>query len=60
MTVARLKEANLQHCNKIRHAAFVSDTKQWLKKQKKLWVVHLWDLKFSTWFGSWNGSAKVE
>lgn len=28
MTVAGLKEANLQHCNEIRHAAFVSDTEQ--------------------------------
>lgn len=28
MTVARLKEANLQHHNEIRHAAFVPDTEQ--------------------------------
>lgn len=33
MTVAGLKEANLQHCNEIRHAAFVSDTEQCLKKK---------------------------
>lgn len=32
MTVAGLKEANLQHCNEIRHAAFVSDTEQFIKK----------------------------
>lgn len=57
MTVAGLKEANLQHCNEIRHAAFVSDTEQWWKK---VWVVHLWALKFSTGFESWNGAAKVE
>lgn len=35
MTVAGLKEANLQHCNEIRPAAFVSDTEQCLKKQQK-------------------------
>lgn len=34
MTVAGLKEANLQHCNEIRHAAFVSDTEQHYKKAK--------------------------
>lgn len=27
---------------------------------KKLWVVHLWALKFSTRCESWNGAAKVE
>lgn len=35
MTVAGLKEANLQHCNEIRPAAFVSDTEQCLKNNKK-------------------------
>jgi len=32
MTVARLKEANLQHRNEIRHAAFVPDTEHEGKK----------------------------
>lgn len=35
MTVAGLKEANLQHCNEIRPSAFVSDTEQCLKRQQK-------------------------
>lgn len=58
MTVAGLKEANLQHCNEIRHSVFVSDTEQCLNKE--VWVVYLWALKFSTGFESWNGCAKVE
>lgn len=36
MTVAGLKEANLQHRNEIRHTAFVSDTE---KCWKKLYVL---------------------
>lgn len=39
MTVAGLKEANLQHCNEIRHAAFVSDTEQCFKKKKSMGCV---------------------
>lgn len=34
MTVAGLKEANLQHRNEIKHAAFIADTKQEGKIQK--------------------------
>ena len=44
MTVAGLKEANLQHRNEIRHAAFVSDTEQCggekkTQTKKKLYVL---------------------
>lgn len=67
MTVAGLKEANLQHRNEIRLAAFVSDTEQRYKKKthtktqtKAVCVVHLWTLNFSAGFESWNGAAKVE
>lgn len=38
MTVAGLKEANLQHCNEIRHSVFVSDTEQCLKKKSMAYV----------------------
>lgn len=45
MTVARLKEANLQHHNEIRHAAFVPDTEQ--GKNNVVCILHLWTLNFS-------------
>lgn len=59
MTVAGLKEANLQHRNEIRHAAFVSDTEQCVGGEV-VCVVHLRALNFSAGFESWSGAAKLK
>lgn len=56
MTVARLKEANLQHRNEIRHAAFVPDTEH--EEKKVAYLVHFWPLNFPAGWDSKNGVTR--